>query len=108
MNTTIAYPESPGYKTEHPETSKGAARAVHGAAATLRARVDALFDTGELTADEAAGALGESVLSVRPRVTELCRQGRLEDAGQRRRNASGHRAAVWRRARHYQQEEMFA
>jgi hypothetical protein len=50
---------------------------------------------GGLTADEVAAALGESVLSIRPRMSELRRLGEIADTGDRRRNASGHTAAVW-------------
>jgi predicted ArsR family transcriptional regulator len=48
-----------------------------------------------LTADEVAHALGESVLSVRPRICELGRTGKVQDTGRRRQNRSGRNAAVW-------------
>lgn len=47
-----------------------------------------------LTGDEAAEALGLSVLSVRPRITELKGSGVLVDAGERRFNRMGKREAV--------------
>ena len=106
--TTGTYPESPGWKTNKPETSKAAARAVRSAAATLRDQVEQALRAAELTADEVAEALGKSVLSVRPRVTELFKQGKVEDTGERRKNASGHSAAVWRHCREAVQQEMFA
>lgn len=66
-------------------------------AANLRAAVRAAFRTGEpLTADEVADVLGQSVLSIRPRVTELANNDEIEDSGERRRNASGRNAIVWR------------
>jgi hypothetical protein len=49
-----------------------------------------------MTADEAARALGLSVLATRPRVTELRKLGLLEPTGARRRNDSGLLAAVLR------------
>jgi predicted ArsR family transcriptional regulator len=48
-----------------------------------------------MTADECAGRLGLSILTVRPRVTELSRLGKLRDSGARRANGSGKKAIVW-------------
>lgn len=47
-----------------------------------------------LTPDEAADRLKVSVLSVRPRFTELKKQGLIRKNGQYRKNASGVRAAA--------------
>lgn len=52
-----------------------------------------------LTADEVAIDLDLSVLTVRPRVSELHRDARIEDTGLRRRNQSGMTATVWRYVR---------
>jgi hypothetical protein len=61
-------------------------------ACRLRSEVLAQFvasgDRG-LTADQAASALNESVLAVRPRVSELACGGLLAATGERRRNQSG-------------------
>jgi predicted ArsR family transcriptional regulator len=51
-----------------------------------------------LTADEIAAALDESVLAVRPRVSELFHAGLIEKTGERRPNASGLCAHVWKKA----------
>jgi DNA-binding transcriptional ArsR family regulator len=48
-----------------------------------------------MTADEVAEAIGESILAVRPRVTELHNDGILYDSGKRRPNASGRNAIIW-------------
>lgn len=48
------------------------------------------------TADEIAYALGYSILTVRPRVSELNRMQKIADSGARRKNASGRNAIVWR------------
>jgi predicted Rossmann fold nucleotide-binding protein DprA/Smf involved in DNA uptake len=48
-----------------------------------------------MTADEVAEAIGESILAVRPRVTELHNDGILYDSGERRVNLSGRPATVW-------------
>lgn len=48
------------------------------------------------TADEVADALGKSVLSIRPRITELKNLGKIVDTGDRRKNTSGKSAKVWK------------
>lgn len=89
------YPERPGFKTR--ETSSAAAESICSHAETLRARIFDVFQVTGLgfTPDEMAARLGESVLSVRPRITELVRLGRIVDAGLRRQNSSGKFAKVW-------------
>jgi predicted ArsR family transcriptional regulator len=52
--------------------------------------------SGGATADEIAMDLNLSVLSVRPRVSELNRNGEIEQTGTRRKNESGMTATVWR------------
>lgn len=66
-------------------------------AETLRAHCLTILQTyGPLTADEIACRMQQSILAVRPRVTELKADGLVEDTGLRRRNASGRRAMVVR------------
>jgi predicted ArsR family transcriptional regulator len=65
-------------------------------APTLRAKALEVLRSEAMTADEIAGRLNRSVLAIRPRVTELFKMGKIEDTGQRRANASGRRAVVWR------------
>jgi predicted transcriptional regulator len=94
MRDLFRYFGSPGAQDR--DTSRAAATAIAPAAATIRAQVLALFERSRgLTADEAAGRLGLSILTVRPRVTELARMGRLRDSGARRTNGSGKSAIVW-------------
>jgi len=95
------YPGEPGWK--EPTTSRDAARRVTGDAAILRERVYAAIAAAGargLTADEAAAAVGRSVLSVRPRVTELAKADppRIVPTGERRANESGMKAKAWRSA----------
>lgn len=89
------YPDAPGFKRRG--TSKAAAPTI-SRAEKLRALVLAeIKKAGKrgLTADEAAGRLGESVLSIRPRVSELFRKNKIAESGERRKNASGVNASVW-------------
>lgn len=90
------YPRSAGYKS--PGTSKQAARAItkSGRASTLREQVLEVLRDRALTADEVAQELQESVLSIRPRLTELAKLNQIADAGSRRKNESGKLATVWR------------
>lgn len=78
------------------DTSMEAADAMADRAPILRARVLGVLATGNFTADEVAAQLGESVLAIRPRVTELAKVDRIADTGERRKNANGRRAIVWR------------
>ena len=58
----------------------------------------ALRESGAIgmTADEIASKLNLSVLSIRPRVSELAKAGVIRSRDdERRRNASGKMAAVW-------------
>lgn len=86
-----------GYKGT--DTSRDAAEQVAAMpAACVRARVlKAISGSGDggLTADQVAQALGLSVLTVRPRVSELRTSGLIVDKRERRKNASGKSAVVW-------------
>jgi len=79
------------------DTSIAAAEAVKPKAATLRAGVLECLKANPdgLTADECAVMMGETVLSVRPRCSELLRLGQIVQAGIKRPNASGLMAMVW-------------
>lgn len=95
MSDLFRYPAAPGAQDR--DTSRAAAASIAPAAAAIRERVLAQFErsTG-MTADECAGRLGLSILTVRPRVTELSRLGKLRDSGTRRKNTlSGKSAIVW-------------
>jgi len=64
----------------------------------LHALILDTFDEDMFTADEMAAEIGEDVLSVRPRMTELFRKGRIVKTPLRRANKSGKKATVWARA----------
>jgi len=91
------YNGTPGHRGV--STSIAAAEAVKPRAAILRNKCFAYVRrwgmTGS-TADECAAYLRESVLSIRPRFTELLRANLIEDTGTRRKNDSGRNAIVWK------------
>lgn len=91
------YPYKASYKQEG--TSSEAAHKINrtGRADTLRKMVYQciVLSIHGLTADEVAQSLNESVLSIRPRLSELRKQNRIKESGQRRTNSSGMTANVW-------------
>jgi predicted ArsR family transcriptional regulator len=95
LPANYTYPDAPGFKISGP--SEQAAKSMTGKAAKMREAV--LDQIGQYpagaTADEIARDLNLSVLSVRPRVSELHRNGEIEQTGARRKNESGMTATVW-------------
>ncbi len=91
----LIYPDAPGFKVAGP--SEQAAEAISGTANKMWAAILAQFAQypGGATADEIAKDLNLSLLSVRPRVSELNRNGLNEQTGARRKNESGMTATVW-------------
>jgi predicted ArsR family transcriptional regulator len=88
-------PQGTGYRNT--DTSREAAEHADGKSAFWRLRVmEMLSIHRELTADEIAAHLKASVLTIRPRVTELVGARKIEDTGKRRKNESGRNAAVWK------------
>lgn len=85
-----------GYKNR--DTSIEAASSMGSRARTLRRKVLELIKAHPkgLTADECAAFLNETVLTIRPRVSELSSQGVITDTGGRRENVSGKKAIVWK------------
>lgn len=61
----------------------------------VRERCLAALTDAALTADEIAERTGDSILTVRPRVTELAKAGKIVKTPLRRPNSSGKMAAVW-------------
>ena len=103
--TVAAYPARPGSKVSGP--SRDAAESVTDAA-TLRDQALAALRRQPMTADEIAAVLHRSVLAIRPRISELVRLGSVEATAQRRPNASGRPATVWRVVPVRGQAELFA
>ena len=92
------YPAAPGFKRGSVDTSAESARRMARRAVLLRHRcAEILRQHPEgLTSDEVAAALGQTVLAIRPRVSEMHTTEIVVDTGLRRPNISGHPAAVWR------------
>lgn len=84
------YPDVPGCK------SHGDAAPTESEAATLRRACVEVLRGGDYTADEIAARLGRSFLSIRPRISELRKDKRVDKAGRTRTNKSGKSANVWR------------
>jgi len=93
----MTYPHTPGHKG-HDTTGCDAAAAIGFRHRELRNKVlqTIRYNAAGLTADECAEALGEDVLSIRPRVSELGTLGLIQRTTGTRRNASGRAARVWR------------
>lgn len=92
-----SYPHVAGSKES--STSREAAVAIEatGKAQRLRGLVLDWFRAGNTgTADECTHALGEDILSIRPRCAELHKQGLICQTGERRRADGGRSAHVWR------------
>ena len=90
------YPDVPGWKRQ--ETSREAAETMAPKAASLRTKVISTLNRhpSGITPDECAALLNLDVLAIRPRFSELNREGLIEKTGDRRANRSGLRANVWR------------
>lgn len=93
------YPQHPGWRTDSPETARHAAAKVATKAKTLREQCLELLADRPMAADEAAMALNVSILSIRPRFSELRAMGLIEDSGQRWLGHNGVRLAVWQLAK---------
>jgi hypothetical protein len=91
------YPDVPGWKGT--ETSREAAKAIAPAAKTLRERILVLMREiapEALTADQIAIRIDRGPFSVRPRVSELAADGKLQSVEERGKNESGMSATKWR------------
>jgi predicted ArsR family transcriptional regulator len=80
----------------HSRTSREAAQAISGAAASIRARVYAyICENGPVTDEQIAGALGLNPSTERPRRIELVGDGLVMAHYELARTSSGRRATAW-------------
>ena len=94
---TSQYPYSPSWKKQG--TSKDAAIAIKPKAETIRNRALGIIKNKKdygATTDEVADLLNLSILSVRPRFTELKLMKKIIETELKRKNSSGRLATVWR------------
>ena len=94
---TSQYPSSAGYKKMG--TSQRAAKEVNRFSKSIKVRALQVLKNKKnygATADEVANLLSISILSVRPRFSELLAQGCIEETDRTRKNESGKQATVWR------------
>lgn len=89
---TLSYPNAPGFKGT--ASSKEASPGKYAASRLRSAVLAHLRAHGPATPDECASALSESILSIRPRFSELRLQGKIMPTGEHRKNASGKKAEV--------------
>jgi hypothetical protein len=91
-------PSGIGHKEDGGTSEQAAAElAISGRAVILRNKVRNWYAAGHTgTADDCANAIGENILSVRPRVSELRASFLLEKTGERHISNGGKAAAVWR------------
>ncbi len=80
------------------DTSREAAKKVAPAARTIRDRILKIMSAwpGPMTADEISQQTGIYFGSVRPRISELRRDGLIEDSGERRDGEHGMKLIAWR------------
>lgn len=93
---TPPYPIGPG--AADTDTSIAAAEDIAPKAGDIRTRVHRCLKRhypDGLTTDECASKLGLSILTIRPRFSELKNEGKIRDSNRRRINASGKKAIVW-------------
>lgn len=89
------YPETAGFK-EKGGTSEQSAAEINRSAETIRNEIAKLFDKSNyLTPEGAASLLGLSILSVRPRFTELKLAGVIQKTNKTIRNSNNKSIRVW-------------
>ncbi|MEH0194550.1 hypothetical protein V7S57_02325 [Caulobacter sp. CCNWLY153] len=88
-----AYPAQPGHKAR--ATSAEAARGIAPRVKSLRERVLDAIKVRPGTPEQIAHRIGEPLMNVRPRCSELARQGLIRDSQARADAMGGRKAIVW-------------
>ena len=91
---SAGYPDTPGWKGQ--ATSRAAAEGIAPTAKSLRERVLEAVRLHPGTPEDIARRLGEPVLNVRPRTSELFRAGLIERTGITGKALGGRDAIIWR------------
>lgn len=87
------YPDVPGARRR--DTSKAAADAIAPRVGSLRERVLACVKLKPGTPERIANILGEPVMNIRPRLSELSKTGLVKDSGRRGKAMGGRKAIIW-------------
>lgn len=80
---------------EGEDTRREAMLAAQARSQALHVLILDVLEDNNMTADEVAAEVGEDILSIRPRMTELNQQGKIIKTALRRKNKSGRSAIVW-------------
>lgn len=94
-----AYPDHPGTKAGSPETAFKAADRVAGIARNHRDMILAELQSAGaagLSSDEIGTRVGLTPYAVRPRISELYRDGRVMRTELRAKNPEGNSVMIWR------------
>ena len=97
LQMNLKYPNRAGYKKRR--TSKQASLDISKRSPTIRQQCLQIVKNKKLygaTPDEVADLLNISILSVRPRFSELVLKDCIKDTNKTRKNQSGKQAIVWK------------
>ena len=89
----MTYPQTPGWKKT--DTSEQAALAMLPKSKRLQRLVLEELEKGEGTADDIARRIGEDFMSIRPRLSELFKDGKVIDTKRRGKSRSGKSAIIY-------------
>lgn len=96
-----SYPNYPGTRTGSPETSEEAAIAIAPKARSDRFKILRFLKAVHPTAhssEQIADAIGVSLYAVRPRISELFADDKVERTNDRTKNENGRSVVLWRAA----------
>ena len=97
LTEPLIYPDAPGFKEKGGASEEAAQRIAPALKKNQTEAFNAFHRAGKpLTADELAEFLGKTIVSVRPRVSELRRLGLIVSTGERRASSFGQASTVWR------------
>jgi len=92
----LVYPDAAGFKEKGGASQEAAARLNPVLKKNQQEALDAFHRAARpVTADELAELMGKTIVSVRPRVSELRRLGKIVSTGERRASSFGQPATVW-------------
>ena len=97
LSEPLTYPDAPGFKEKGGALEDAAKRLAPALKKNQTEALNAFHRAGKpLTADELADFLGKTIVSIRPRVSELRRLGLIVPSGERRASSFGQASTVWK------------